>query len=156
MVPLFFRIACICVLPHQYFSNFMRTCSMVLTGILDDFHSFLQQQLITWHHLILTLCYSAVYTFLEVHLHKCTHIHMQSTCLAMAAASVSLSFQSFVHGHHEYYRSWMPVNGELLPVKREISNHHNPFAVMVWKDGVVGHAPMSLSKFTCCFLTIRW
>ena len=52
-----------------------------------------------------------------LHIHKHTHAQMQSVCLAMAGTSASMSFESFVLGHHEYYRSWMPVNGELLRVK---------------------------------------
>ena len=78
---------------------------------------------------------------------------MQRTWLDMAGASASTSFQSFVHGNHEYYRSWMPVTGELLPVKREISNNHNPFIVAIWKYGeVIGHVQKLLSKITSFFL----
>ena len=87
------------------------------------------------------------------HIHKCVHAQMQSACLTKAGASASTSFQSFGHKHHEYYRSWTPVTGELFPFKREISNDHDPFAVAIWKDGeVVGHVPMSMSKITSWFL----
>ena len=61
--------------------------------------------------------------------------------------------RSFVRGHHEYYKTWTPVIGQLLPVRRESSNVHDPFAVAVWKGGeVVGHAPKSLSKTMSFFL----
>ena len=63
--------------------------------------------------------------------------------------------RSFVRGHHEYYRTWTPVIGEQLPVKRELSNVHDPFAVAVWKGGEdVGQAPKSLSKTMSFFLTM--
>ena len=40
-----------------------------------------------------------------------------------------------------------------MPVKRELSNVVDPFAVVVWKAGeVVGHAPKSLSKTMSLFL----
>ena len=81
-------------------------------------------------------------------------MQMQSAYLIMAGASASTSFRSFVHRHHEYYRSWTTVTGELLPFKQEVSNDHDPFAVAIWKDrGVVGHVPKSLSKITSCCLT---
>ena len=72
---------------------------------------------------------------------------MQSVCLLMAGESASMSFQSFVRGHQQYYRSWTPATGELLPVKLDISNNHDPFAVVIWKDGeVVKQVPKSLNK----------
>ena len=49
-------------------------------------------------------------------------------------------------------RSWTPVTGKLLPVKREILNDHDPFAITIWKDGeVVEHVPKSLRKITYFF-----
>ena len=78
---------------------------------------------------------------------------MQNACLTMAGASASTSFRSFGRQHHEYYRSWTPVTGELFPFKREISSDHDPFTVMIWKDGeVVGDVPQSMSKITSRFL----
>ena len=60
---------------------------------------------------------------------------------------------SFVRGHHVYHWTWMPVVGEMLPVKRELTNEHDRFTVAVLKDGdVVGHVPRSLSKTTSFFL----
>ena len=41
----------------------------------------------------------------------------------------------------------------MLPVKRELTNEHDRFAVAVLKDGdVVGHVPRSLSKTNSFFL----
>ena len=62
---------------------------------------------------------------------------MQSAHLTMAGASASTSFRSFVCGHHEYYRSWTTVTGELFPLEQEVSNDYDPFAVAIWKDGEV-------------------
>ena len=48
------------------------------------------------------------------------------------------------------------VTGELLPVKQEILNDHDPFAVAILKDGeVVGHVPKSVSEITY-FLQLQW
>ena len=47
----------------------------------------------------------------------------------------------------------MAVTWELLPVKREILNDHDPFVVAIWKDGeVVGYVPKSLRIITSFFL----
>ena len=60
---------------------------------------------------------------------------------------------SFVRGHHVYHTSWTPHFGEVLPVKRELANEYDRFAVAVLKDGeVVGHAPRALSKGIFFFL----
>ena len=75
--------------------------------------------------------------------------------MASQIVETSASFQldSFVHGHHVYFRSWALTVGELLPVKREILNEYDAFAVAIWKDGeVVGHVPISLNKVTSFFL----
>ena len=49
--------------------------------------------------------------------------------------------------------SWTPHFGEVLPVKRELTNEYDRFAVAVLKDGeVVGHVPQALSKETFFFL----
>lgn len=61
--------------------------------------------------------------------------------------------ESFVRGHHVYQASWTPSVGEVLPVRRELANEHDRFAVAVLKDGeVVGHIPRTLSKLTSFFL----
>lgn len=61
--------------------------------------------------------------------------------------------ESFVRGHHVYRTSWTPSVGEILPVKRELTNEYDPFAVAVLKDGVVvGHVPRTMSKITSFFL----
>lgn len=70
----------------------------------------------------------------------------------IVGASASFQLESFVRGHYMYFRGWTPTVGELLPVKRKISNEYDPFAVAIWKDEeVVGHVPKSLSKVTVFF-----
>ena len=46
----------------------------------------------------------------------------------------SFQLESFVHGHHVYYTSWTRSFGEVLPVKRELTNEYDHFAVVVLKD----------------------
>ena len=75
--------------------------------------------------------------------------------MASQIVETSAFFQldSFVRGHHVYFRSWAPTVGEFLPVKCKILNEYDPFAVAIWKDGeVVGHVPRSLNKVTSFFL----
>lgn len=59
-----------------------------------------------------------------------------------------------VRGHHIYQRIWAPVIGEELICKRDLTNHHNRFAVAVIKDidTVVGHAPRKVSSVFTLFL----
>ena len=65
----------------------------------------------------------------------------------------SFQLESFVRGHHVYRTSWTPNFGEVLPVKRKLTNAYNRFAVAVLKDGeVVGHVPQTLSKVIFFFL----
>ena len=47
-----------------------------------------------------------------------------------------------------YYTSWTGSFGEVLPVKRELTNEYDRFAVAVLKDEeVVERVPRTLSKF---------
>ena len=60
----------------------------------------------------------------------------------------------YVHGHHVYRTIWTPTIGEVQPVKRELTNDCDHFAVdlAVLKDSeVVGHVPRTLSKATAFF-----
>ena len=43
--------------------------------------------------------------------------------------------ESFVRGHHVYHTSWTPSFGEVLPVKIELTNEYDHFAVAVLKGG---------------------
>ena len=52
-----------------------------------------------------------------------------------------------------YHAIWTPIIGKVLPVKRELTNDYDHFAVAVLIDAeVVGHVPRSLSKTTSFFL----
>ena len=55
---------------------------------------------------------------------------------------------SVVWGHHISKDLWAAVDGEILQCKWETSNWHDPFAVIILKDGItVGHMPW---KYTQC------
>ena len=65
----------------------------------------------------------------------------------------SFTLESYVRGHHIYHTRWTPIIGEVLPVKRELTNNYDRFAVAVLKDGeVVGHVPRMLSIKDYCLL----
>ena len=50
---------------------------------------------------------------------------------------------------------WTPIIGEVLPVKRELTNDYDHFTVAVLKDGeVVGHVPRTVSKTTAFFFEV--
>ena len=58
-----------------------------------------------------------------------------------------------MHGHHEYRRVWTPRIGEILLLRRQRDNVHDPFAVGVMKEStIVGHVPVSNSKCISFFL----
>ena len=46
-----------------------------------------------------------------------------------------IQLESFVRGHHVYHTSWTPSFGEVLPVKIELTNEYDHFAVAVLKGG---------------------
>ena len=68
-------------------------------------------------------------------------------------AGASFQMELFVRGHHVYFTNWTPTVGEVLPVKQEILNEYDRFAVAIWKDEeVVEHVPKAMSKITSFFL----
>ena len=80
-------------------------------------------------------------------------ISYTSMASQIVGASASFQLESFVRGHHVYFRNWTPTVGELMLVKREIVNEYDPFAVAIWKNGVVvGHVPKLLSRVIAFFL----
>ena len=55
------------------------------------------------------------------------------------------TLESYIRGHHVYHTTWTSIVGEVLPVKRELTNDYDCFAVAVLKDGeVVGHVTRAL------------
>ena len=71
----------------------------------------------------------------------------------IVGGSDSFTSESYIRGHHVYHTTWTPIVGEVLPVKRELTNAYDRFAVAVLKDGeVVGHIPRALAKTTSFFL----
>ena len=60
---------------------------------------------------------------------------------------------AMVRGYHVYQDVWEVNIGEILPCTREIGNRHDPYAVAVWKDGiVVGHVPRKISCICSVFI----
>ena len=49
-------------------------------------------------------------------------------------AGASFQMESFVRGHHVYFTNWTPTVGEVLPVKCEVLNEYDHFAVAIWRD----------------------
>ena len=63
-------------------------------------------------------------------------------------------WSSLVRGHHEYHSVWTPRIGEILLLKRQRDNLHDPFAVGVMKGStLVGHVPLSNSRCISLFLS---
>ena len=46
----------------------------------------------------------------------------------------SFTLESYIHGHHVYHTIWTPIIGEVLPVKRELTNDYDRFAVAVLSE----------------------
>ena len=144
-----FRIAWICVFPHQILPQFYEKLLEGSCQHVQWLSSFLQWQLLFWHHL--TLSYPLVYRWIMQMCMQSRHpCPVANHIVGYGRNKCKHVFQSFVHRHHDYYRSWTSVTGKLLLVKEGISNDHDPFTVAIWKDGVVvvGHVPKSLTKIT--------
>ena len=57
-----------------------------------------------------------------------------------------LEIQSYSRGCHAYMDNWTPAVGEMLLVRKEPTNIHDPNAVAVYREGViVGHVPYNLA-----------
>jgi hypothetical protein len=58
-----------------------------------------------------------------------------------------------IRGYHIYKNTWNAVIGEELACERDVSNHHDCFAVAITKDGnIVGHAPRKVSSVFSLFI----
>ena len=70
------------------------------------------------------------------------------------ATTSSFKKESVIRGHHVYKHIWTPVNGEMLPVKKEENNSFDKHAVAVLKDDsvIVGHVPKEYSRIVSYFL----
>ena len=64
------------------------------------------------------------------------------------------TLSSMVRGYHVYKDIWDADKGEILDCVRETTNHHDPYAVTVSKNGIaVGHVPRKI--LALCSLFIR-
>ena len=62
-------------------------------------------------------------------------------------------FNSFIRGYHAYKDIWIPVQGEVLILKREPNNVKDKSAVAIYKEGdIVGHVPYNISSLLSNFL----
>ena len=63
----------------------------------------------------------------------------------------SITFKSFITGHHVYKEVWSPVLGEDLTCLPEPENSHDKYAIQVLKNKiVVVHVPREISRY-CCY-----
>ena len=62
-------------------------------------------------------------------------------------------FNSFIRDYHAYRDIWIPVQGEVLNLRREPTNEKDMSAVAIHKEGdVVGHVPYNISSLLSNFL----
>ena len=64
--------------------------------------------------------------------------------------ATSFWIESTVRGYHVYKSLWTPVIGKELRVQIEDNTFDN-FAVAIWKDVIVGHAPRELARICWYF-----
>ena len=61
--------------------------------------------------------------------------------------------ESVIRGYHIYKETWDAVIGEELVCERDVTNHHDRFAVAICKTGsTVGHVPRKISSVFSLFL----
>ena len=71
----------------------------------------------------------------------------------MASEVESFTIDSMIRGYHVYKDVWSSFIGEVLYCRRDIRNHHDPFAVAMCKGTtVVGHVPRKISAVCYVFL----
>ena len=91
---------------------------------------------------------------------RCSELQAKVSGEVMASQptpSVSFTvaeFNSFIRGYHAYRDIWIPVQGEVLILRREPTNEKDKSAVAIHKEGdVVGHVPYNISSLLSNFLT---
>ena len=58
-----------------------------------------------------------------------------------------MDINSWVTGHHVFQHVWSPVIAEVLVCRREVGNEYDPFAVGVFRQGIlVGRVPREHSR----------
>ena len=64
----------------------------------------------------------------------------------LISAVESFTIDSMIRGYHVYKDVWYSFITEMLYCRRDVRNHHDPFAVAVCKGTtVVGHMPRKIS-----------
>ena len=65
----------------------------------------------------------------------------------------SYEVETVVQGYHVYVAVWEPALGQILPSQREGGNNHDPYTVVVVKEGVImRHVPRAISAVCSLFL----
>ena len=62
------------------------------------------------------------------------------------------SVNSMVRGYHVYQEVWEVRIGEVLPCLREVRNRHDPYAIAVKDELVIGHLPHKISCIYSIFI----
>ena len=71
----------------------------------------------------------------------------------LISAVESFTIDSMIRGYHVYKDVWSSFIGEMLYCRRDVRNHHDPFAAAVCKGTtVVGHMPRKISAACYVFL----
>ncbi len=61
--------------------------------------------------------------------------------------------ESTIRGYHHYKTVWTAVTGQVLEVKKEEGNHHDPYAVCIQNnERIIGHVPKRYSRIFWSFL----
>ena len=66
----------------------------------------------------------------------------------------SYEFDSFIRGYHVYQHIWTPVEGETYSAGEHGNEQGCNAVAVMYKDRVVGHIPLAISKCISLFLTL--
>ena len=67
---------------------------------------------------------------------------------------ISYEFDSFIRVYHIYQHVWTLVEGETYSCTREPGNEECNAVAVMYKDRVVGHIPLAISKCISLFSTL--
>ena len=71
-------------------------------------------------------------------------LHVHAMAFELISAVESFTIDSIIRGYHVYKDVWSSFIGEMLYCRRDVRNHHDPFAAVAVYKGttVVGHVPI--------------
>ena len=82
-------------------------------------------------------------------------LHVHAMASELISAVESFTIDSIIRGYHVYKDVWSSFIGEMLYCRRDVRNHHDPFAAVAVYKGttVVGHVPiLKISAASYVFL----